>query len=418
MIQKLDFDDVYTRFYCQDDTAADRLYSDGRINLAGADFRFKTAPCIRDALSRLSLDGNLAYINPASPPYRAAIVNWMRDVREWEIEPDWIVPVLGTLNAMCVAMRAFTGEGDGVIVNSPYYLLYERILRRTKRRMITAPLLKNEEGRYRHDLQRLEQEMSSGNAKMMLLCNPHNPVMQVWDQPELQKIAELCRRHGILVVSDEIFAEHANPGIRVTPYVSLPDAAGYGIVTSSLGKSFNLGGCNHAYAIIPDTGIREKMIEQRNSDHFGSIDAFLYTALRAAYTPEGREWIIACREYYSENIRLFTEFLQTCLPGARVCPHDGGSLIWVDCRGLGMTNAQLKDFLCNDAKVIFDNGEIYGEPAGYIRCQMGAPRSVILDVIRRIGDAARNRGLFHEKTEGDVMEGKAGGPESETIVHP
>jgi cysteine-S-conjugate beta-lyase len=391
--QKLDFDDGYSRFYCQDDPATDHLHLDGRINLTGADFRFKTAPCVRVALARLAHDGNLAYINPSSPPYRAAIVSWMLAARGWVIDPEWIVPVLGTLNAICVALRAFTVEGDGVLVPSPYYLLYERILRRTKRRMVTVPLLRDEQGRYRHDLGRMEEEMARGSIRMLLLCNPHNPVMQVWGRAELESIAALCRRYGIFVVSDEIFAEHTNPDVLVTPYVTLPDAASHGMVTTSLGKSFNLGGCNHAYIIIPDAAIRDKMIEQRNSDHFGSLDAFMYTALRAAYTPEGLEWISACREYYTENIRLFTECLKLYLPGARVCPHDAGSLIWVDCRGLGMDNAMLKDFFSNDVKVIFDNGEIYGEPAGYLRCQMGAPRSVILEVLRRVEAAAISRNI-------------------------
>lgn len=361
----------------------------GAISYSGAELDVKAAPCIRKALSDRALGGIYGYTK-ADRAYYDAVTGWMKMRRGWEVKPEWVVPSYGTMQTICTAIRAFTDEGDGIIVQPPVYVLYDREIRRTKRVMVNNPLI-YENGCYRMDFEQLESVMKKPENKLMILCNPHNPIMDVWERKDLERVADLAETYGVLVVADEIFAEHTY-GERLTPYAEV--GTGSCIVATSLGKAFNFTGSSHANAIIPDKVIREAYIEQRNSDHFGSIDPFIYTALLAAYTEEGGRWIDALLEYSAENIRMVTEFFHRYFPQVTVCRHRAGTLLWVDFNGFGMEEKELQRLLQEEALFLCDTGSIYGkEGTNFVRIEVGTPRKLLKEALDRLLEAGKRRGL-------------------------
>ena len=361
----------------------------GAISYSGAELDVKTAPCIREALAKRALDGIYGYTR-ADEKYMNAVIGWMKACRDWDIKEEWIVPSYGTMQAICTAIRAFTKEGDGIIVQPPVYLLYSREIERTGRKVADNPLI-YDNGVYSMDFDGLEEVMAQEKNKLMILCNPHNPIMDIWDRDVLERVVELADKHNVIVVSDEIFAEHSYGG-RVTPYSEV--GAGHCIVTTSLGKAFNFTGSSHANAVIPDEKIREAYIKQRNADHFGSIDPFIYTALTAAYCKDGKEWIEALLEYSAENERIIKEFFAEHFPEVTICRHRAGTLLWIDLNSFGMSEEELQGFLKDEALILADTGSIYGHGGScFIRMEIGTPRGILVKALERLLTAAKKRGL-------------------------
>ncbi len=355
--------------------------------LAGAQLHLKTAPCILKALEQRVRSGLFGWTASDVPQYLDAVRGWMEQVRGWNIQRDWIVPSYGTLQAISAAIRAFTKPGDGIIVQSPAYVLYDRVIRNTGREKICNPLI-YENGCYRMDFDGLETLMAKPENCLMILCNPHNPIMDYWEREDLKRVASLASRYGVLVVADEIFAEHVFADMPMTPYATLEEAMGNCIVCTSLGKSFNFTGTSHANIIIPEEHLRERYRRQRDEDHYGSLSPFMYTAVLAAYTPQGKAWIDALLAFVEENIQLVREFFARYLPQAVICRHRAGSLIWVDLRACG-TQEQI-DRLFAKANITVDDGSQYGkEGEGFVRLQLGIPREELTRTLSRLLNAGR-----------------------------
>ena len=360
--------------------------------MAGTQLHVKTAPCVIDALTRLSQAGLYGWTSSSEPRYIQAIVDWMARIRNWSIQPEWIVPSYGILQGMCASIRAFTQPGDGVIVQQPVYLLYARAIANCGRKLVDSPLRQNGD-HYEMDFADLEAKMAAPENKLMLLCNPHNPIMDVWERADLERVAALAKRHNVLVVVDEIFAEHVWQGGLMTPYGSLPDALDHCIVCTSLGKAFNFTGTSHANLIIPNEAIREAYRTQRDADHYGSLSPFMRAALLAAYTDEGKEWIDALMAFTRENEALVRDCFARCLPSVQVLRHRAGTLLWADFRGLGLTEPELEQFFLS-AGVEPDLGSKYGAAGtGFLRLQIGMPQSELTGALARLEAAARQRGL-------------------------
>ncbi|HNW85388.1 MAG TPA: aminotransferase class I/II-fold pyridoxal phosphate-dependent enzyme [Candidatus Limiplasma sp.] len=367
-------------------------YNPAQTMMSGAQLHFKTAPCVVDALTRRAQCGLFGYTESDVPAYLSAIESWMLQARGWKVEREWIVPSYGTLQAMCAAIRAFTEPGDGIIVQPPVYVLYDRILTRTRRERVENPLIL-ENGCYRMDFEGLEALMAEPRNKLMLLCNPHNPIMDVWSPESLRRVAELAKRYGVLVISDEIFAEHVFGATVMTPYATLPDAQNNCIVCTSLGKAFNFTGESHANIIIPNPGIRERYIAQRNEDHYGSLSPFMYTSVLAAYTPEGMAWIRALVGHVEARIPRIGAFLTENLPSVAICRHTAGTLLWLDFRAFGITEDALHA-LFDRAGVIMDRGSKYGEQGKlFSRMQIGMPDSELFPALGRIAEVFHQNGL-------------------------
>ena len=375
---------------CPVDTGT--AYDPMRTVMAGAQMHFRTAPCVMDALARRVQCGLFGYTESDVPAYLNAVSGWMRDVRGWPVDSDWIVPSYGTLQAVCACIRMATEKGDGVIVQPPAYVLYDRVLQRTGRTRVDNPL-RFVDGYYEMDLEHLEGLMRDPANKLMLLCNPHNPIMDTWDKSTLAQVAAMAARHGVLVIADEIFAEHVLMEGLMTPYATVPGAADNCVVCTSLGKAFNFTGTSHANIIIPDAALRERYIRQRDEDHYGSLSPFMYTAVTAAYTPEGKAWIDALLDHMRPRFAQVEAYLTEHLPRARVCRHTAGTLLWVDFRGFGMEEDALHAVF-DGAGVAMDRGSKYGtEGTLFSRMQVGMPDSELYGALGRIREAFLPLGL-------------------------
>jgi cystathionine beta-lyase len=352
---------------------------------------FKTAPVIMDALARKAQNGLYGY-TLCDETYLSAVVTWMRRQRDWPVEPEWVVPTYGTLQALTVALRAFTSAGEGVILQSPVYMLYREAIELNGRVVVKNPLV-YQNGRYAIDFDQLEQCMAERSTRLMVLCNPHNPISKVWGREDLERLSALAAQYGVLVFSDEIFAELTFPGHTTIPYSTLAGARDHCIVSTSLGKTFNFTGFSHANMIIPNARIRQDFKRQRDIDHYGSIDPFVYAALCAAYQ-DGAEWVEAMLQYVYENIRLIQVFFHEHMPQVCLAEPEGTFVVWIDWRALGLDEDDLSDFLLNEAFLDLDPGNKYGsEGTGFSRMNVATPRAEIEKSLVRLLAAAQKRGF-------------------------
>lgn len=371
---------------------ADRLPGE-TVCLWGAEMDYPTAPCIRRALADFAEKGIYGYTLPTAA-YTAAIRRWMKTVRNAEIEEDWIVPVMGTVYALCTAVRAFTDEGDGVIIQSPSYYRFDRAVERNGRRIVSDPL-REVHGQYTLDLDDLEEKMSDPRNRLLILVNPHNPTGRVFSESELLAIRDLAARHGVIVFSDEIFAETAQPGHETRPYATLDSG---GISCFSLGKSFNFTGVNQANLLIPDRGLRERYLAQRDRDHFGSIDPFFYQALLAAYSDEGAVWLREMNRHTAEIYEMIRTRLEQEMPLLSISPLEGGYIAWIDCRGLGLSDGELRHFFEQEALICADPGCEYGETArGFYRWNIATPKANMEKALSQLKAAYDKK--FHKEEQ-------------------
>lgn len=363
------------------ETPSQVIAQDG-ITFCGAEMDFPTAPAIIDALTRRAQNGLYGY-TLADEPYLSSIQNWMQRRRQWNIEKQWIIPTNGTLHGIGTFIKAFTNAGDGVIIQPPVYMLYERVITSNQRTIVRNPLI-NEHNSYRMDLEQLEQLMAVESNKVMIICNPHNPVSKVWNKEQLTALVKLANRYNVMLISDEIFAEIVFNEHYATPLLQIEGAEDCSVVFTSLGKSFNFTGFSHANVIIASELLREKFLEQRKADHYGSLNPFIREAVIAAYN-EGEAWFDAMLQYVQQNIRIFHEFFDMYYPEVSISPMEGTYLAWVNWNVLGLNNAELERFLLEEAALDVDQGWHFGENgSGYTRINLATPREQLVKALERL----------------------------------
>lgn len=358
----------------------------GVVLLAGAEMDFATASCIREALADFARRGLYGFTLP-DDAYLASVCGWMREVRAWEVLPEEVVPTMGTIHALCTTVRAFTEAGEGVVIQHPSYYRFDRAIERLGRRVVSNRMVEKD-GVYALDLADLERCLADPANRLLVLCNPHNPTGRVFDAADLRAVAHMTERYDVTVFCDEIFAETAQPGHEVVPYASIDRE--HGITSTSLGKAFNFTGVNQANLVIPSGRLREAFLAQQDRDHFGSIDPFFYTALRAAYTPEGAAWVSALNANTAQNYELLKGAIAGT--GLGVSPLEGSFVAWVDCRSLGLADDALADFWAKKALVAVDPGSDYGlGGSGFCRVNLGTTRAVMERAAASIAAALAER---------------------------
>lgn len=347
----------------------------GMISLAGAEFDFKTAPSLIRAVQECAANGLFGF-TLRDDRYVNAVRWWLGAVRQWDVAADWIVPTHGTIFSLATLIRLVTQEGDGIIIQPPVYGRYEQAARRLNRRIVTNPLhLKA--GRYRMDLAHLERCMADTDNKLFVLCNPNNPTTTVWDRADLEAVAQMAATYNVTVYSDEIFADVTFADRRVVPFGAVGKAAGTRtVVATSLGKAFSLTGVNHANAIIIDSDLRAAFRQQRDADHYGSIDPLTRAAVIGAYSEEGLDWFEAMVAYIAGNIEFLQHHIGTTFRSIVMHPVEGTYVAWLDARPLGLPEPELIRFLNEEAQLCVDPGSDYGiEGTGFIRLNLATPRS-------------------------------------------
>jgi len=351
-----------------------------------ADMDFASPPEVVTALEACARKGIFGYTD-RTPAYDAAVAGWMARRHGWQIEADWICATPGVVPAVNMMVRAFVPAGGKVIVQTPAYYPFFGSIRNNGAQIAASPL-RLIDGRYRMDFDDLAAKAADPDARMAILCSPHNPVGRVWSAEELQRFGAVCAEHDLIICADEIHADLMLGGSRFTPLLQADAGlARRTLVCTSPSKTFNLAGLHTANILVPDAGLRRRFLKAMTAAGLGGLNPFGAAALEAAYT-HGEPWLAEVLAYIEGNLALMADFLARELPAIDLIRPEGTYLAWLDCRGLGLDPPALEQLMLDQARVYLDEGIIFGrEGAGFERINLACPRSLLLRALERIRDA-------------------------------
>ena len=383
-MQIYDFDTPVTRrgtgCYKWDETP-----EDGVIPMWVADMDFKTSPAIIDALHRRVEHGVFGYtLVPDS--YYDAVISWFKRRHQWTIDRLWIQYTSGVVPALSVIVKAFTEPGDKVIVQTPVYNCFFSSIRNNGCEVVCSPLISHSSSlTYEMDFADLEEKSSDERAKLLILCNPHNPAGRLWSREELARVYNICKEHGVIVVSDEIHNELTYRGNRYVPYGTVDEGLENAIVCTSPSKSFNTAGLQIANIICSKAEWREKIDRAINQNEVCDVNPFGVVALQAAYN-ESEEWLDQLCEYFYRNYEALSDFFAEHLPQLAVSPLEGTYLVWVDISATHISADELTERLLKEGRVQVNSGTMYDPACGqhFIRINIACPRSQMMEGLRRI----------------------------------
>lgn len=364
--------------------------ADDILPLWVADMDFRSPDSVVEALKKAVDHGIFGY-SRADESYFDAVAAWYQKRHHLTLQPEWMTCTPGIVFALSIAVRAFTQEGDAVLIQPPVYHPFSRAILRNKRTLVENPLVLKD-GHYEMDLEELEQKVLDEHVKLMILGNPHNPVGRVWTREELTSLADICLRHHVYVISDEIHGDFVWQGHEQTPYASISEEAClHSMMCTAPSKTFNLAGMATSNLFIPDPEMRRKFrselldVGQENMNRLGLF------ACRAAYEGGG-EWLDQLIGYLAGNLALVRDFCKNRVPQIQLVEPEGTYLAWLDCRELGMTDDELMAFFSDEAKVWLDPGKHSGEQgSGFMRFNLGSSRSVIAQALDQIEAAWKKR---------------------------
>lgn len=353
------------------------------IPLWVADMDFRTAPCIVDALRRRVDDGIFGYVKVPSSYYEA-LSGWFASRHGWTIRASDVIYTSGVVPALSAIIKALVRPGEGVILHTPAYNCFFSSIRNNGCHPVANPLLRRELGdgfTYEIDFEGLEREAQRPENTMLLLCNPHNPTGRVWTRAELERTRDICRRNGVMVVSDEIHCELTHPGFEYTPYLTVDPEA---IACCSPSKAFNTAGLQIANIVAPVEAERSAIDRAININEVCDVNPFGVIALQEAYS-HGADWLDALNGYLYGNYLFLRDFVARRLPMLRVCDSESTYLAWIDIRALGMSADEVETR--GKARGVWVNaGTLYGG-AGYVRVNYACQRSRLEEGLRRLASA-------------------------------
>lgn len=379
---KYNFDEIVQRRGSNSykwDSAAD----DDVLPMWVADMDFRTAPAVIDALAQRVRHGVFGYTKVPQAYYDAAI-SWFRRRHNFTIEKDWILFTSGVVPALSAVIKALTEPGDKVLVQTPVYNCFFSSIRNDECERIENELVYRN-GVYSIDFDDLERKAADPKVKLMLLCNPHNPVGRVWTKEELTRIGEICLRNNVIVISDEIHCDLVHPGYKHIPFASISNEFLQNSVTCiAPSKTFNLAGIQVANIVAADEKIKKKIDKALNVNEVCEINAFAVEALIAAYN-EGEDWVDELKKYLLANYTYLKEFFAKHLPHLSVLPLEATYLVWIDCSALKLTSKEIIDELLEKEKLWLNEGTMYGEAGeGFIRINIATQRERLIEGLEKI----------------------------------
>ena len=345
---------------------------------------FPTAPPVLEALHQRTNHGVFGYTEADPDRFFSVLQGWFLAQHQWEIQKEWLLQTPGVVFALAMAVKAYTQPGDAVLIQQPvYYPFTEVILDNGRRRVSNDLVLRG--GRYEIDFADLEAKIVANHVKLFLLCSPHNPVGRVWTKEELERIAEICRKHHVIVVADEIHEDFVWSGHPHIPFASLgEEAANYSVTCTSPSKTFNLAGLQVSNIFIPSFELRRKLKHEINAAGYSQLNTLGLTACEAAYR-DGLPWLEELKAYLRQNIEYTRTFLRQNLPQVRLIEPEGTYLLWLDFRNLGLSNAALEELIIKKAVLWLDSGAIFGAAGkGFQRINVACPRAVLAEALQRI----------------------------------
>lgn len=352
-----------------------------------ADMDFRSPPAVIEALRKVAEFGIFGY-SGTPPSFYDAVTGWMKRRHGWDIDRDWIALSPGVVPALHVLVRAFSKPGDQVIVQTPVYYPFFDAIKSGGREILDNPL-RLDGDQYVMDLDDLERQLTP-RTKMIILCNPHNPISRVWKREELEALGELCLQHNIIVVSDEIHSDIVYPGFKHVPFSLV--AGGFAdnvIICTAASKTFNLPGLQTSSIIVPNPGLRKRFSDTMRQVGMPSPGNFGITATEAAYR-YGEEWLNQLLVYLEGNIAFVQQYAAENIPGLKILQPQGTYLLWLDFSGCGVPADKLSDFVRDTARVALEPGRLFGckEP-GRERMNIASPRSILREGLGRIAEAVK-----------------------------
>ena len=372
--------------------------TEGLIPLWVADMDFEAAPAIREALRKRVEHGVFGYtVVPDS--YYEAVVSWFSRRHQWTIEREWIQYTTGVVPAVSAVIKALTMPGERVLIQTPVYNCFFSSIRNNGCEVVESPLVPSPSGEgggrglsstYEVNWDDFEAKCADPKTTVFLLCNPHNPAGRVWRRDELERMNDICLRHGVAVVSDEIHCELVMPGHRFTPFASISEAcAENSVVCNSPSKSFNIAGLQMANIITKNAEWRRRIDRAININEICDVNPFAPIAVEAAYN-ESEEWLDALNEYLWDNYQALCAFFAEQLPQLKVFRLEGTYLVWVDITATGLRADELEKMLLGEAQVWVNSGTMYGSE-GFIRINIATQRSRLMEGLQRMAETIKKK---------------------------
>lgn len=381
-----DFDEIVDRRESdclKYDFAVERGKPEDILPLWVADMDFRTAPCITKRMQKDIELGIFGYTD-SKDAYFHALADWYQTYFGWKAEKSWLVKTPGVVFAIAMAIQALTKEGEGVMLQQPVYYPFRIAIEDNHRRLVNNELVLRD-GRYEIDFEDFEEKIVQEKVKLFLLCSPHNPVGRVWTKEELQRIGDICLKHDVKIISDEIHSDFVYPGhqhhVLLTVDESFRDIS---IICTAPSKTFNLAGLQISNIFIPNPKIRKAFLRAMSAVGYSQVNMLGLHACQAAYE-DGREWLEQLKVYLKDNLDFVRDYLEKNLPQIKLIEPEGTYLVWLDCRGLGLPEEELERLIVNGAKLWLDGGAIFGKAGeGFERINIACPRSILEEALERL----------------------------------
>ena len=349
-----------------------------------ADMDFKTAPCVIEALQRRVSHGVFGYTR-VSDAYYESVCHWFEQEHGWHINREHIIYTIGVVPAVSAIIKAMTAKGDKVIVQTPAFDCFFSSVRNDECQFVSNPLLQNADGSYSIDFELLSRQAADPDAKVLLLCNPHNPSGRCWTREELERVGKICLDNGVFVISDEIHCELTFNGHQYTPFASISEEFSRNCaVCISPSKAFNIAGLQIANIVAEDDETRRRIDKAINVNEVCDVNPFGVVATIAAYN-EGKPWLEALKLYLWENYKYLCGRMEAEAPHYRITPLEATYLAWMDIRSSGLTSEEFYSGLLEHGKVWLNPGTKYGsEGEGFVRINLATPRTILAEAVDRL----------------------------------
>lgn len=384
--RNLDFDTVIDRRNTRClkyDFAKRRGMPEDVLPLWVADMDFKTSSYIEDALVERAREGIFGY-SEVQTPYFEIVRDWMKRHHNWEVQERWLIKTPGIVFALAMAVKAYTEPGDSVLIQQPVYYPFSEVIEDNGRKIVSNELYLGDDNRYHIDFEDFEKKLVDEDVKLFFLCSPHNPVGRVWTEEELRKLGDICLKHHVLVVSDEIHQDFVWKGKHHVFAGLKKEYEDITITCTSPSKTFNIAGLLMSNIFIPNPALKRKFRKQVDAAGISQLSVMGLVATEAAYE-HGDEWYAAMHAYVKANIDFTRNYVEQNLPGVRMIDIEGTYLVWLDFRETGLDADELDRRIIHDAKLWLDSGKIFGPcGAGFQRINVACPRSILQEALDRI----------------------------------
>lgn len=386
---KYDFNKIINRNNTKSlkyDFAKERNMPEDLLPLWVADMDFQTSPEIIEALNKAVSHGIYGY-SEGKEEYFDAVYNWYNDNFNWQVKKEWLIKTPGVVFAIVLAINALTNEGDSVLIQNPVYYSFTEVIIDNNRKLVNNSLVRNGK-KYEIDFEDFEKKIIENNVKLFILCSPHNPVGRVWKKWELEKIGDICLKHNVKIVSDEIHSDFVYPENKHIVFSSLDEKyQNITITCTAPTKTFNLAGLQISNIFIPNLEIRKKVLKQLDRVGYSQVNLMGLVACEAAYK-YGRQWLNELKEYLLDNLNFLRDYLETNIPQIKLIEPEGTYLIWLDCSALGLEDKELEKFIVEKAKLWLDSGYIFGkEGEGFQRINIACPRETLKKALEQLKEA-------------------------------